>query len=167
MDEKRCSKCKATKPVNQFSKNCRTKDGLTAWCKQCISVAAKAKRKSHPELMREQGRRSKLKHRFNMTPQQWDALYASQGGLCAICGRKSNRSRMHTDHDHSCCPGERSCGKCVRGLLCRDCNYKLLGHICREGTQGKAHAIDVLKRAIAYLERVASDHSHTITSSHE
>lgn len=26
------------------------------------------------------------------------------------------------DHDHKCCPGHRSCGSCVRGIVCRSCN---------------------------------------------
>jgi hypothetical protein len=28
----------------------------------------------------------------------------------------------HVDHDHTCCPGKKSCGKCIRGFLCRACN---------------------------------------------
>lgn len=26
------------------------------------------------------------------------------------------------DHDHACCPTERSCGSCIRGVICRGCN---------------------------------------------
>jgi hypothetical protein len=32
---------------------------------------------------------------------------------------------FHVDHDHACCPGTRSCGKCIRGMLCNRCNTGL------------------------------------------
>jgi len=40
--------------------------------------------------------------------------------MCAVCRMTENLS---VDHDHSCCPGEHSCGKCIRGFLCRTCNF--------------------------------------------
>lgn len=68
--------------------------------------------------------------RYKMTIEQYDELFERQGGVCAICrvpaaeAAKDNR-KLCVDHDHSCCPGQRSCGKCVRGLLCNHCNPKL------------------------------------------
>ncbi len=38
---------------------------------------------------------------------------------CEVCGTHEN---LYVDHDHTCCPGSRTCGECVRGILCRPCN---------------------------------------------
>lgn len=73
-------------------------------------------------------------------------MYEKQEGKCKICKEeeKSYRSRLSIDHDHSCCPGYNSCGKCVRGLLCSNCNMFL----------GSAKDnIEVLKTAIEYLQK--------------
>jgi hypothetical protein len=61
---------------------------------------------------------------YSLTPEQYDALYAAQGGRCAICrrGKGTARKRLAVDHDHACCVGPTSCGKCVRGLVCGPCN---------------------------------------------
>lgn len=92
-----------------------------------------------------------LKYRYNLSGADYLKLLASQGGVCAICGIKPGARRLAVDHDHACCPGRRSCGRCVRGLLCKRCNYYLLGLICKEGSKGKTYAVMVLSRAISYL----------------
>ena len=65
--------------------------------------------------------------RLGMTPERYEEMLASQGGVCAICrgDDPGTGKRFAIDHDHSCCPGRRSCGKCVRGLLCQKCNRGL------------------------------------------
>ena len=59
---------------------------------------------------------------------------------CAICGAPGR----DIDHDHSCCPGVKSCGACVRGMLCNLCN-KGLGQFQDDPER--------LKSAIRYLEK--------------
>ncbi len=46
---------------------------------------------------------------------------------CEMCG---STDRPQIDHDHSCCSGMTSCGKCVRGTLCPVCS-KLLARVER------------------------------------
>lgn len=84
-----------------------------------------------------------MKYLYGITADQYRTLYANQGGRCAICDTfEPVEFKMSVDHDHACCPGEKACGKCVRGLLCNRCNV-LLGH-----AQDNP---DHLRRAIAYL----------------
>lgn len=65
----------------------------------------------------------KLKQ-YGLTVDQYEAMLIDQSGGCAICG--STDTDLHVDHDHSCCPEKfRSCGSCVRGLLCSSCNNGL------------------------------------------
>ncbi|QSM04400.1 endonuclease VII domain-containing protein [Mycobacteroides abscessus subsp. abscessus] len=72
---------------------------------------------------------SRLMKTYSLSPEQYWAVYEAQGRKCAICQRATGASRrLSVDHDHSCCNGPVSCGKCVRSLLCSTCN-KLLGHI--------------------------------------
>ncbi|MGH9460378.1 MAG: endonuclease domain-containing protein [Vicinamibacteria bacterium] len=68
-----------------------------------------------------------LRSRFKITAAQYQALLEAQGG-CALCGKDKNAQarRLHIDHDHGCCPRKRSCGKCIRGLLCNSCNSHML-----------------------------------------
>lgn len=70
-------------------------------------------------------RSAHLRYKYKITIDDYERLLKEQDGHCALCPAKqgeTHRTRLHVDHDHSCCLGERSCGKCVRGLLCSGCN---------------------------------------------
>ena len=91
--------------------------------------------------------RKALLARYGLTQEAYDELLAQQGGVCAICGSsdpKTHHGRWHIDHDHSCCSNkdQRTCGKCVRGLLCGQCNLGI-GHFEDD--------VERLEAAIRYL----------------
>jgi hypothetical protein len=68
--------------------------------------------------------------------------------VCAICEtQKLLITEFYFDHDHSCCPNQKACGACVRGLLCRHCNA-VIGFANDDP--------EILKAAIAYLERYSA-----------
>jgi hypothetical protein len=41
------------------------------------------------------------------------------GERCGVCG---STEALEVDHDHTCCPTNRYCESCIRGLLCGPCN---------------------------------------------
>jgi hypothetical protein len=64
-----------------------------------------------------------IKSYYNLTTADYDRMLAAQGGVCAVCKQPpSGRNILHVDHDHRCCPAGKTCGKCIRGLLCHFCN---------------------------------------------
>lgn len=63
--------------------------------------------------------------KHNTTKEAFLAMIEAQGGGCALCGRVVDWQKMTVDHDHACCPGQFSCGKCIRGALCKGCNGAL------------------------------------------
>lgn len=69
---------------------------------------------------------ARLRWLYGITSQEYFELLDRQNGVCAICG-KTNPSgrRLSVDHDHFCCASTKSCGKCIRGLLCELCNRGL------------------------------------------
>ena len=62
-------------------------------------------------------------HRLSAT--RYQEMLAEQDHKCAICLASFNEARVCVDHNHVCCPGSRSCGNCVRRLLCSRCNLLL------------------------------------------
>lgn len=57
MKTKRCSTCKETKPVSEFYKNRRAKDGLASNCKMCGDESTRRYRKNNREKVSERKRR--------------------------------------------------------------------------------------------------------------
>ena len=85
-----------------------------------------------------------LKTRYNISAEEYFQLLSDQGGVCAVCKKENVAGRrLDVDHDHSCCPGERSCGMCVRDLLCGGCN---------RGLGDFKDNVDLLRAAVEYLE---------------
>ena len=83
--------------------------------------------------------------KYGLTRDAYVDMEHSQNGVCKICGEpERNRRRLSVDHDHACCPGYGSCGKCIRGLLCSNCNM-VLGQI--------NDSVDLLSKMINYLKK--------------
>jgi hypothetical protein len=61
-----------------------------------------------------------------------------------ICNLEFPGGKFNVDHDHSCCNGETTCGRCVRGILCSGCNGGI--GLLRDD-------ITILTKAIEYLNR--------------
>lgn len=67
-------------------------------------------------------RPDRLMSQYGLTPHQYKAM--SKNG-CNICGDMGSVWTLNVDHDHACCSGNKSCGNCVRGILCTRCNTTL------------------------------------------
>jgi len=66
---------------------------------------------------------ARLWRQYGIRLSDYVRMFNEQDGRCGGCGRPPlTDQRLVVDHDHACCPGPRSCGKCVRGLLCQGCN---------------------------------------------
>jgi len=166
MKQKTCSKCNGRKSVSNFSIRKASPDGFDAWCKECrhsyyVSRRTLKTRKREENQCRKCWRTfdhdvptycldcrralgsARNLSKYGLTTDDYIQMELDRNGLCDICKKpEPYRKRLSVDHDHSCCPGSESCGKCIRGLLCTRCN-QALGMF--------DDSVDRLKRAIAYL----------------
>lgn len=119
---KRCPRCGQEKPLSKFYNNTKSKDGRSSYCKECHTSYYKEKIKS-PEYSEKQ-RLYMMKHRYGLSPEQYGAMMEQQNFCCAICKEEfgDGGRKPCVDHDHNCCPGTKTCGKCVRAILCNTCN---------------------------------------------
>jgi hypothetical protein len=146
MDQKCCTKCKTIKPLDQFYRRKRAKDGRTSECAECRNAAVKQWRIDNPERAKKiehnrardyskeisrtkayratpEGKRRmrgyRLKAEYGISLEQYEDLLDEQGGVCAICKRPpsgENHANTYLHVDHDHVSGH------VRGLLCHPCN---------------------------------------------
>lgn len=137
---KLCNECQTWKSESEFHLNTSATDKLTRWCKECYA----------------DNQRSKS---LNITGAEYRAMLVAQGGVCAVC-RRSDPSgrRLAVDHDHRCCSERgKSCGKCIRGLLCGPCNMSI-GHMRDDAS--------ILRAAADYLDRATQDGGAALAVEH-
>lgn len=163
----KCSTCKEMLPREAFG-NEKTSRGFSYRCTQCERarngkqredpetrerrrLATIAWREANPDKVKDLRERSKgavrdayLMRTYKISSEDYEMMLSTQGGSCAFCDKtpEENGQKLAVDHDHACCPGRTSCGKCVRGLLCADCNQSI-GRMDDD--------IDRLQRAIDYI----------------
>ena len=141
--EKWCPKCEKWLPLDDFSKKPSNQpSGRSAYCKPCSSTYNTKIYSQNPNHKAHQ--RDYMRHYYyGVKAEQFQELWKRQDGRCAACG--DPLEVPYIDHDHACCPQQKSCGKCIRGLLCRGCNFGL----------GAFHdSIVRLQGAIDYLSRI-------------
>ena len=123
-----CYDCKQFMPPTTFWKDATRWTGYQSRCIDCHQLRNADNYQKHRQATLDR----KLFNIFSITRGQYDSQLAIQGGVCAICGDSESRESngipwlLQVDHDHSCCPGKKSCGKCIRGLLCANCNVRLM-----------------------------------------
>lgn len=156
---KRCSRCKADKPLSAFSPNKEGWGGVGHTCKPCISLHSRQRyasdetfrnsrlsdcdrwKRANPSRVSAVKRRSHLRNRYGLSEQDYADMFRSQRGRCAVCRQPENhpKRKLAVDHDHKT-------GK-VRGLLCMTCNT-LLGFLEKEGR---------MARLLKYLQKRVRD----------
>ena len=121
-------------------------------------VQAKKYREENREVVLQKKLNQWLRDIFKRTTEWYEDNLKKQGGHCALCTTEPNGRRLQVDHDHKCCPtsregSRRTCGKCVRGLLCEKCNTKI-GYLETVLTMGTVVPIadTWLSKALAYLD---------------
>jgi hypothetical protein len=140
---KRCSTCSDYKPVAEFCKNGRTKDGYQNVCRACKheywnrwhqkNYTDPVYRRRLNDTQMKVGLNRNLR-KYGLTMDEYKILVARGCGVCG--GSPNGRGRYHFDHDHETDK--------FRGLLCSHCNTAL--GLFKDSK-------DALFKAIVYLSK--------------
>lgn len=111
---KACSKCGLTKPLEQFYRSVKNKDGRQSWCKKC----AKAERGAHYRRNPERERRNKRAAKSALL--KWYVEFKS-GKACTVCGGHFHHTALHWHHrdraEKTASVGDLLADGCSRSLI--------------------------------------------------
>ena len=107
---KQCSTCNEEKPITEFYKK-------RAICKSCSNKASSQWKKDNKEKNSISIQKAKLKAKYGITLEQYEAMVKEQKGVCYICKSENPNRKLNVDHCHKT-------GK-IRKLLCNKCNMTL------------------------------------------
>jgi hypothetical protein len=150
-ETKFCPGCDRTLPISEFWRatprpNRPSDDGFQRRCKSCLDAGKSERtRRYHDSGKRYQNSRKTNLARYGLTLDDYNAMLAAQGGVCAVCGQpetsRDGGGRLRSlavDHCHET--------GLVRGLLCMQHNRAL-------GLFGDDPAL--LRAALDYMEAAA------------
>ena len=141
-----CTRCNNELALDQFQE--RAPGYLYRQCRKCRLEVRHERYKDYPENKLKDQQRSnewyrknkdkvsqyrknrrkdqdvwyRIKYTHKIDENTYMQILNSQDSVCALC--KQNK-KLYIDHDHSCCPTENTCGKCIRGLICQKCNMMM------------------------------------------
>jgi hypothetical protein len=120
MTSKVCNKCGEDKPATDYylHRGSRTSEGYRIpTCKECHGLHSRKWAKENPDRVKAHRRKRNLKTKYAISVEDYDAMLASQGGVCFICKSPPTRRRLSVDHHHGT--------GTVRKLLCDKCNMAI------------------------------------------
>jgi hypothetical protein len=142
---KPCTVCKTHKPLDHFPTRGRSKWSgnviISPHCKPCTYVNNRAWQAKNKAKIRD----TAFYRNYGITLDEYNAILASQGGVCAICKgveivaieyRTGVPRNLAVDHCHST--------GTIRGILCSSCNQGI-GHF-RDSAEILAAAAEYLAK---------------------
>ena len=163
-DTKVCTKCLQEKPKTEFSISDKKRGYHHAQCKVCTNARVREyyatneeyRTKQKANIRRQQllkpcapevTRKHSLKHKYNLTLEQYEGMKVAQGNKCALCGADDpGRTKLtgkwkagHWNIDHCHTTGQ------VRGLLCHTCNVRVGAYERLMSEVGQDKVLEYLK----------------------
>lgn len=136
----------------QARENTWLKDDGKRRCKRCGEVLSLMVFQGASQFCRPCSSWKRIQQQYRLTQEAYEQMWEKQGRCCKICKTDDPGNTTWTvDHDHACCPrgsgAVTTCGKCVRGILCRGCN---------NGLGNFRDSPAALREAARYLESLES-----------